>query len=272
LSLCVANLASANEDAGRTARALPAFERAVELGENLIRANPEAVAFQADLALTLLNHGDALRSVGRPSDSIAAYRRAQGILRALLEADPTASSHRALLAYIEGTGLCPGLLDTGRPAEALAAGEAGRKALQAILRDNPADLLVRKRLAGTEKYLGRALAAVGRLDEAETSIRSSLATLSDVSKPDRDVLYERGCALSLLAGRLPKTSDARPRPEADLAMDALRAAVAAGFQNLALARTQTDLDSLRARPDFQLLMRDLAFPRDPFSPVVRDAP
>ena len=48
-------------------------------------------------------------------------------------------------------------------------------------------------------------------------------------------------------------------------MRRLREAVAAGFRDLAHMRTDTDLDPLRSRLDFQLLMMDLAMPADLFS-------
>ena len=41
-------------------------------------------------------------------------------------------------------------------------------------------------------------------------------------------------------------------------------AVAAGYRNLAWMRTDTDLDPLRSREDFRLLLMDLAFPAEPF--------
>jgi len=43
-------------------------------------------------------------------------------------------------------------------------------------------------------------------------------------------------------------------------------AVAAGLQDAAFMRRDADLDPLRARPDFQMLMMDLAFPDEPFAP------
>ena len=48
-------------------------------------------------------------------------------------------------------------------------------------------------------------------------------------------------------------------------MALLRAAVAAGWRNAAHMRSDTDLDALRARPDFHLLMMDLAMPVDAFA-------
>jgi len=53
--------------------------------------------------------------------------------------------------------------------------------------------------------------------------------------------------------------------ELDRAMVVLRRAVAAGYRNLTWIRRDLDLKSLRARPDFQALTLDLAFPSDPFA-------
>ena len=49
------------------------------------------------------------------------------------------------------------------------------------------------------------------------------------------------------------------------AVATLRRAVAAGFRNLNTLRKDRDLNPLRSRPDFQLLMMDLAMPGDPFA-------
>jgi hypothetical protein len=53
------------------------------------------------------------------------------------------------------------------------------------------------------------------------------------------------------------------RAAADAAMDNLRRAVAAGWRDVAGARKDPDLDPIRGRRDFQLLMMDVAFPTRP---------
>jgi eukaryotic-like serine/threonine-protein kinase len=45
----------------------------------------------------------------------------------------------------------------------------------------------------------------------------------------------------------------------------LKRAIGAGYRDLAHMRIDTDLDPLRSRPDFQLLMMDLAFPANLFA-------
>jgi eukaryotic-like serine/threonine-protein kinase len=49
-------------------------------------------------------------------------------------------------------------------------------------------------------------------------------------------------------------------------MAALRRAVARGYRSPHALRTDPSLDPLRSRPDFELLLLDLEFPDDPFSP------
>jgi eukaryotic-like serine/threonine-protein kinase len=55
------------------------------------------------------------------------------------------------------------------------------------------------------------------------------------------------------------------RSEADQAMESLRDAVAGGYRKYAIMRTDSDLDPLRSRRDFQMLLMDLAFPDEPFA-------
>jgi hypothetical protein len=56
------------------------------------------------------------------------------------------------------------------------------------------------------------------------------------------------------------------RTYAHRAMAALRRSVNAGFLDIEKLRSDPDLDALRSRPDFQMLLLDVAFPRDPFAP------
>ena len=61
------------------------------------------------------------------------------------------------------------------------------------------------------------------------------------------------------------TAAARPAASANRRFDALRRAVAAGLRDVAFMRRDPDLDALRPRPDFQILIMDLAFPDNPFA-------
>ena len=52
---------------------------------------------------------------------------------------------------------------------------------------------------------------------------------------------------------------------ADLALQTLRQAIAAGYRDLFSYRGDITLDPLRSRPDFELLLMDLAIPANPFA-------
>jgi serine/threonine-protein kinase len=77
------------------------------------------------------------------------------------------------------------------------------------------------------------------------------------------------CGHALLAGLAAEPGSGMTAPEgrveADLAMEWLRRAIAGGYRNIPIMRIDPDLDPLRSRPDFQLLMMDLEFPDDPFA-------
>jgi hypothetical protein len=117
--------------------------------------------------------------------------------------------------------------------------------------------------------VGLAERDAGRWAEAATALREGIS-IQDRKPPSGPVRrYDLACnhaLLSDLAGRPGSgVSPAEGRIEADRAMRWLRDAVASGFRDQAHMRTDTDLDPLRRRPDFQRLMLDLAFPADPFA-------
>ena len=60
-------------------------------------------------------------------------------------------------------------------------------------------------------------------------------------------------------------STAEGADQADKAMAVMRQAVAMGYRDPIAYRTESTLDPLRNRPDFQALMMDLEFPSEPFA-------
>ena len=101
-----------------------------------------------------------------------------------------------------------------------------------------------------------------------SSARESSSSSSSAF-PTPDDYYNLACYHSRLAGlaREPgaEITALAARIEADLAMKDLVSAVAAGFHIRSLLANDRDLDSIRSRSDFQLLILDLTFPEDPFA-------
>jgi hypothetical protein len=74
--------------------------------------------------------------------------------------------------------------------------------------------------------------------------------------------YNLACGHAQLAGiaALPRSgmTAAEGQAEAERAIEWLHRAADAGYRNVALMRRDADLEPLRSRPDFQLLMMDLS--------------
>src|SRR5262249_23686600 len=109
----------------------------------------------------------------------------------------------------------------------------------------------------------------GRHSEAATAARESLVMLERLSILEPIDCYNLACGHATLAGigTMPRSgmSAIEGQAEAERAMQWLHRAVARGYRNVALMQRDPDLDPLRSRPDFQLLMKDLAMPDDPFA-------
>ena len=109
----------------------------------------------------------------------------------------------------------------------------------------------------------------GRHSEAAIAAREAVAILERLSILEPIDCYNLACGHATLAGigTMPGSgmSAVEGQAEAERAMQWLHRAVARGYRNVALMQRDHDLDPLRGRDDFQLLMMDLAMPADPFA-------
>jgi serine/threonine-protein kinase len=213
-------------ETGQTAEALASNETAVAMFQSLVDAYPAVSLFQSNLANGLIEMGDALRLVGRTAKARASYERALSIVDGLVKANPTVTGDQSFLLL--------GLI------------------LKAL------------------KGLGATSLTGGRTTEAVASWRRAIAEGERLSSSYGESLYYlAGCHARLggVAGAPDSglSADEGP-PELDRAMEILGRAIAGGYRPLKWMRRDPDLDPLRSRPDFQLLMMDLAMPADPFAP------
>src|SRR5262249_11208295 len=93
--------------------------------------------------------------------------------------------------------------------------------------------------------------------------RQSVAMWEKLNRSDVRSLYSVACWQAVTAEVIGATDKSESGvkvagTEADRAMALLRQAVAAGYQNLAHMRKDTDLDVLRDRADFKQLLEELA--------------
>src|SRR5262249_42003106 len=109
----------------------------------------------------------------------------------------------------------------------------------------------------------------GHHSEAASATREAVAILERLSILDPRDCYNLACGNATLAGiaALPRSglTAAEGRAAAEQAMPWLPRAVARGYRNVPVLERDHDLDPIRSRPDFQLLMMDVEFPDDPFA-------
>jgi tetratricopeptide (TPR) repeat protein len=210
-----------------------------------------------------------LREIGKTAEALESLRAAVAIHRKLADANPNSTEFRIGLANAElETGAAMRL--AGTPAEAKACYERALAILarlidaQPVLTDRLQDFLVFgwKGLGATQQATGQPAAAVA-------SWRRAIATDERARTSQGETLYSlAGCHAQLggiagVAGSGVPASEGRV--ELDTAMALLRRAADAGFGNVYWMRRDPDLDPLRARPNFQAMMADLAFPAQAFS-------
>jgi eukaryotic-like serine/threonine-protein kinase len=161
------------------------------------------------------------------------------------------------------------LNQTGKTAEALAEFERSTTIMQKLAEANPNVTEWQTELANNLGFVGGMHLKAGRTAEAVASVRRATAILRRLPSRKPADLYNLACGhamLSLLAAEPGSgMTAAEGRAEADRAMEWLRQAVAAGYRKLSFMRIDSDLEPLRSRTDFQLLMMDLAFPAEPFA-------
>jgi hypothetical protein len=91
--------------------------------------------------------------------------------------------------------------------------------------------------------------------------RESITLLKKLAKPEPVNIYETACCYALICGTASEKGSGLTTADADTAgeqaMATLRRAISAGYRDLANMRKDTDLDSLRKRPDFEQVLADL---------------
>ena len=157
-----------------------------------------------------------------------------------------------------------------KPAEAEAEFGKAQAIQQKLADENPRELQISTELARTMTRIGRLHQAVGHRAQAGNAFRRAVEFMERLPGLTADNLYDLACYHALLSGVLDRpgsgSSAAEGRAAADQSMHRLREAVAAGYGDLPHMRIDHDLDPLRSRLDFQLLMMDLLMPADPFAP------
>jgi tetratricopeptide (TPR) repeat protein len=262
------NIGGLLTDTGDPAAAMESYRRALAITQKLADDNPTVIDYQRTLAEGLLVIGWHLAQAGQNDEAIAYYSREEAIRRKLADAT-SASVDSNWLANCQ-TNTADLLRKAGRRDEARAACERAIALREPLVKNHPQVTLYRGGLAETYLRAGQVRFDAGDPAGAASAWRRAISLYDGLKSPDGEQTIFRACChagLSALAGRPDSgVSAAEGLAESDRAMTWLRRAVAAGQRNPDTYRTESALDPLRNRPDFRLLMMDLAMPADPFAP------
>jgi tetratricopeptide (TPR) repeat protein/tRNA A-37 threonylcarbamoyl transferase component Bud32 len=221
---------------GQPNEALQAYREGLALREKLVDEFPTVTAYRVDLGGSYCNIAHVIRTGSQPADSLDWYAKAIAALAPVVAKQPSLATARLYLHHAHwGRAVALGKLN--RHAEALADWDQTVKLAEA--KTQPAD------------RAGRALAYIraGKVDEAVAEV-----TLLTKAKGWSAVqCYNFACIYSLASAK----DAARQQEYGQRAVALLRQAVQAGYKNVALLKKDPDLDPLRQREDFQMLLAEL---------------
>jgi tetratricopeptide (TPR) repeat protein len=252
---------------GKTNAALNSFESARAILETLVRENPAVTEFRQQLASSLTQIGTLMWDTGRRAEALGPYQEARALLEAIDQANPAVPEIGNDLARCYSQ-LGYVLSALGKPGEALASSEKARTLREALVEANPNFTVYKSDLSVTLGLIGFLKREAGQVSEATTHFRKAIALLDGLPSRTPEESYNLACRHAALAevADLPGSgvTGAEGRAAADHAMAELRRAASTGFRVLSLMAFDHDLDPLRSRPDFQMLLSDLSFPGNPF--------
>jgi serine/threonine protein kinase/tetratricopeptide (TPR) repeat protein len=234
----MSNLANSFEALGRHAEALQLREETLALMK--VKLGPD----HPDTLTSMHNLAISYNAMMRPADAIKLYNETLTLRRAKLGPD-----HPHTLSSM--WGLAESLVNVGRGAEAVDIVDDFVRRAEGQVVD---PLLIP---AGMELRLRHFQKLKDVAGCRETAVR-----WEELKRADPQSLYQSACFRAVCAAVIRET-DRTPAGEAnaiqqtDQAMAWLKQAIAAGFTNVALIKTDKDLDALRDREDFKKLLSEL---------------
>jgi tetratricopeptide (TPR) repeat protein len=260
LALFHHNLGCLYSENGRLEEGEASLKQAIGIWERLAAEHPDRAEFAFKLAVSIGQMAYVRRTKGDLQGDYDWLTRGGRLIEDILRRAPDYNQARKRIPY----GL-PYFLKTsarlGRHAEAIAACDRAIGLLDGEERDRVRIL--------------RVLALARSGDHARAAVEAN-ALAEAPSIPVGERSYDFACANALASAAArndPKLEPAeRSNRSEQLAARAVllldRSRIAGFFRDPAQVDRlveDTDLDPLRARPDFKLLMMDLAFPSDPFA-------
>jgi eukaryotic-like serine/threonine-protein kinase len=262
------NLGELLSNTGRISQAEAEFREAKALFEKLANDNQTVDNFQRFLAESLGAIGALRAQAGKTDEAVDIYTRETAIRHKLADARSATPDDRDRLANCQ-TNMADLLRRSGRLDDASAACERALAVREPLVEAHPEFPSYGANLGETYLRLGQVRCDMKDLAGAAAAYKRA-CTHYDASKSlNASQTFLRACGhagLVGLAGRAGSgVSVAEGTDQAEKAMAILRQSITMGYRNPVGYRTESALDPLRNRPDFQVLVMDLAMPAEPFA-------
>jgi tetratricopeptide (TPR) repeat protein len=259
MAQCYVSLADMVGRGGDHRRALRYLEDALDLQKKVVASHPSVTLYLMDLSETYYNLGYQCTQLSRRDDALRWYREAITAAEHLVALDPENFDFQDALAQaVNNHGYQ--LFVKGRIDESLADFRRAIDIHRRVLVKAPQSLRHRNALlypllnaARVKNLRGKPAEAVAAALEARSLCEGFPEFLVDIASQ-----------LSSAGVRCAEGTPDRDR-YLDLAMDALREALASGTTKPSAVVVDQDFAPLRQRKEFQALVFDPTFPADPFA-------
>src|SRR5579884_174545 len=248
----------------RIAEALQAYQQSLAIRAMLVRLNPNDPDAQHDLSAILNNIGVLLAKKGRSAEALAMYCRAAEHDKAVFAQAPQVISNGRYLATAQHN-IAGRERRLGHVKEALTAYRQAVEVWRKLARDNPAVPGLHSALFEACRRLALYQRELKQPEEAERTMRLAREAIDRLPSDEPEDLFFLACVraeYSIILGssqdKLTNEERAEQKYQEDLAMEALRKAIAAGFRNATSLHLEASLSVLRGREDFKALEADLA--------------
>ena len=253
------------------APALESQAAAVEVLERITREHPDLADPLLQLAIHLGNLSAVQQMVGKLDSALKSSERAIGIFQRLDRQYPGVLNYQGGLA-----GTCNQLSDLHRrrhePAEALTLAQRARDMLKQLIPKHPDDTMIRTELAKSFNSIGRLLEETAEPVEALQSFQRAVDLYESMPDLDDRSEYSLACNLALSvpligvkngmqgtvdAAKLSKADQLRRERYGSRVVEVLRRILERGSLDLDVLQSDTDLDPIRDRNDFQELLKNV---------------
>ncbi|MGO9918683.1 MAG: protein kinase domain-containing protein [Isosphaeraceae bacterium] len=257
---------------GELHKALAFYRQAIELHDAIAREHPELADQSYQLARDLSELSKLEQTAGQLDQAFQSLHRSLRIFEQLDQSYPE------ILVYQRGLGAIYNMMSNlqrqrAEAADSLALAQKARTLFERLVAEQPLDSELRIDLARSYNNLGRQFQQTGELAQALRSFQHAMDLYESLPDLDPQTAYQLACTVSRCiplfgaknqatdsrraAVELSKSDRVRRRFYGDRAIAALRRAVHAGRFNAETLETDTDLDPLRDRSDFQDLIKEL---------------